>query len=178
MMIFFDLKITFTVLAKVSNFSINFKKSLGFNNLHGRRKIRWSGTPCINKYNSSFRKSLQVTYETVGVVQMTFLRLLSEEAYQNFTYTCINSVAWYNMKSRKYDLSIKLLGENEQEFSHLALKPYIIADGCKTRKSKGETIFEIRTQKLSQLPIIDFYPVDYGMPNQAFGFSIGPVCFR
>lgn len=109
---------------------------------------------------------------------MTFLRLLSEEAYQNFTYTCINGVAWYNMKSRKYDLSIKLLGDNEQEFSHSTVKPYIIADGCKSRKGKGETVFEIRTKKLSQLPIIDFYPVDYGMQDQAFGFSIGPVCLR
>ena len=30
---------------------------------------------------------------------MTFLRLLSEEAHQNFTYTCINSVAWYDNSS-------------------------------------------------------------------------------
>lgn len=121
---------------------------------------------------------LQITYETVGVVQMTFLRLLSQEAYQNFTYTCINGAAWYNTKTYKYDMSIKLLGENEQEFSSTAIKPFIISDGCKTRKNKGETIFEIRTKRLNQLPIIDFYPVDYGMPNQAFGFSVGPVCFN
>lgn len=64
---------------------------------------------------------------------MTFLRLLSQDAYQNFTYTCINSVAWYNTNSYKYDLALKLLGENEQEFSYdpPAVKPFIIADGCK-----------------------------------------------
>lgn len=64
---------------------------------------------------------------------MTFLRLLSQEVYQNFTYTCINSAAWYNSKTFKYDMSIKLLGENEQEFSYEppSIKPYIITDGCK-----------------------------------------------
>lgn len=109
---------------------------------------------------------------------MTFIRLLSQEAYQNFTYTCINSAAWYNTKNYKYDLSIKLLGDNNQEFSHESNKPFVIIDGCKSRKSKSETIFEIRTEKLAQLPIVDFYPIDYGMPNQAFGFSVGPVCFK
>lgn len=109
---------------------------------------------------------------------MAFLKLLSEEVYQNFTYTCVNSVAWYNSKTYKYDMSIKLLGGNGQEFSHTGLKPAIVFDGCKSRKAKSETIFEIRSKKLDQLPIVDFLPVDYGMPNQAFGFAVGPVCFK
>nr|CAD7427671.1 unnamed protein product [Timema monikensis] len=40
-----------------------------------------------------------------------------------------------------------------------------------TRKSKSETVFEVRTKKLSHVPIVDFYPVDYGLPHQAFGFE-------
>lgn len=70
---------------------------------------------------------------------MTFLRLLSEEAYQNFTYSCINSAAWYNSKSFKYDMALKLLGENEQEFSYdsPAIKPFIISDGCKASIIRG-----------------------------------------
>lgn len=47
-----------------------------------------------------------------------------------------------------------------------------------TRKAKSETVFEIRTKKLDQVPIIDFFPVDYGLPHQAFGFEVGPVCFK
>lgn len=109
---------------------------------------------------------------------MTFLRLLSQEGYQNFTYTCINSAAWYNSKTQKYDMAIKLLGNNEQEFSHSTIKPTVLSDGCKSRNSKTETIFEIRTKKLYQLPVIDFFPTDYGMNNQAFGFSAGPVCYK
>ena len=43
---------------------------------------------------------------------------------------------------------------------------------------KGNTIFEIRTAKLATLPLVDFQPRDYGLPNQAFGFQAGPVCFK
>lgn len=136
---------------------------------------------CINNDEICITKApflFQFTYETIGIVQMTFLRLLSQNAYQNFTYSCINSAAWYNAKSSKHDLSIKLLGDNEQVFAYDKQKPQILLDGCKTRSTKAETIFEIRTENLDELPLIDFYPVDYGAPNQAFGFTVGPVCFK
>merc|ERR1712110_926764 len=45
-------------------------------------------------------------------------------------------------------------------------------------RGKSKSIFEVRTKKLGQLPLVDFYPVDYGKPHQAFGFEVGPVCFR
>ncbi|KAB0800186.1 hypothetical protein PPYR_05926 [Photinus pyralis] len=140
--------------------------------------IPWRKEGNSNNWYSNLRGGFKITYETVGVVQMTFLKLLSQDAYQNFTYSCINGVAWYNSKTMNNDLSIKLLGENEQEFSNTAIKPNVLIDGCKTRTTKSETIFEIRTKKLSQLPIVDFYPVDYGSSNQAFGFLVGPVCFK
>lgn len=75
-------------------------------------------------------------------------------------------------------MAIKLLGSSGQEYSYSGLKPTLLFDGCKSRDSKSESIFEIRTEKLNQLPIIDFMPVDYGQPNQAFGFAVGPVCFK
>lgn len=133
----------------------------------------------ITKANVRLRIHLfQITYETIGPVQMSFLRLLSQEAHQNFTYTCVNSIAWYNTKTYKYDMSISLLGQSGQEFSNTGLRPNIILDGCSSRTSKSETIFEIVTKKIVDLPIVDFLPIDYGMPNQAFGFSVGPVCFK
>jgi len=76
----------------------------------------------------------QITYETIGVVQMTFLRLLSQEAYQNFTYTCINSAAWFNLKTNNHDMAIKLLGENEIEFSTEGIRPSVLVDGCKVSR--------------------------------------------
>lgn len=66
---------------------------------------------------------------------MKFLRMLSQDSYQNFTYTCINSAAWYSLKSYNYESAIKLMGHNEQEFSNDALQPNILMDGCKVRFS-------------------------------------------
>jgi collagen type V/XI/XXIV/XXVII alpha len=80
-------------------------------------------------------KMFQITYETIGVVQMTFLRLLSQEAYQNFTYTCINSAAWFNLKTNNHDMAIKLLGENETEFGIEGTRPSVLIDGCKVSES-------------------------------------------
>lgn len=63
---------------------------------------------------------------------MTFLRLLAQSAHQNFTYTCINSAAWYNSKVKNYNSAIKILSGNEEEFSYSSgNKPNILIDGCK-----------------------------------------------
>jgi len=127
---------------------------------------------------SNLRGGFKVTYDSVGPVQFSFLRMLSLEARQNFTYTCINSVAWYDNVARGYSKSIKLLGDNDDEFSAVQNKPQVSTDGCRTRGSESKTIFTLVSTKLSQLPVVDFFPVDYGLPHQAFGFEIGPVCFK
>ena len=31
---------------------------------------------------------------------------------------------------------------------------------------------QVRTEKLGELPLVDFYPVDYGQQQQAFGFEV------
>lgn len=155
-----------------------------------------------NDWYSNLKDGFQVTYDSIGSVQMTFLRLLSQEGYQNFTYKCINSAAWFNAELKNFDSAIKFLGDNEMEIGYDTdkLKPNILVDGCKVRfcfvvlllflqkaifvcfiqsgKSISETIFEVRTTKLSYLPLIDFSPKDYGRPNQAFGFSVGPFCLK
>ena len=76
---------------------------------------------------------LQITYDSVGPIQMRFLRLLSSAARQNFTYTCINSVVWYDALSRNYQKSITFLGDNEEEFSSARNKPNVPHDGCRVR---------------------------------------------
>jgi collagen type V/XI/XXIV/XXVII alpha len=127
---------------------------------------------------STLRGGFKVTYDSLGPVQLTFLRLMSVEAYQNFTYTCINSAAWYDSRQANYRNAIKLLGDNDDEFTATTNKPNILFDGCKTKTTESKTIFEARSEKLGQLPLVDFYPTDYGKPNQAFGFEVGPVCFK
>jgi len=128
---------------------------------------------------STLRGGFKISYDSLGPVQLTFLRLMSTEAHQNFTYTCMNSAAWYDSNYSNYNSAIKLLGENDDEFSTENNKPNVVIDGCKRKqKSESKTVFEVRTEKLGQLPMVDFYPVDYGKPHQAFGFEVGPVCFK
>ena len=80
---------------------------------------------------SNLRGGFKVTYDSVGPVQFAFLRMLSLEASQNFTYTCINSVAWYDNVARGYSKAIKLLGDNDDEFSAVQNKPQVSNDGCR-----------------------------------------------
>jgi collagen type V/XI/XXIV/XXVII, alpha len=96
--------------------------------------------------------------------------------YQNFTY----SVAWFNSNSENCDSSLKFLGDNDVEIGHEmhGVKPTVLVDGCRTGRTKSETVLEIKTKKVDYLPVIDFYPLDYGQQQQAFGFQMGPVCFK
>lgn len=67
----------------------------------------------------------------IGVVQMTFMRLLSAAARQNITYNCYQSVAWYDQDQDNYDKAISFLGSNDEEISY-GNNPYIraLVDGC------------------------------------------------
>jgi collagen type V/XI/XXIV/XXVII alpha len=77
------------------------------------------------------RGGFRISYDSLGSVQLTFLRLMSREAYQNFTYTCLNSAAWYDTTTASYSSAIRLQGDNEEEFSITNNKPNVLLDGCK-----------------------------------------------
>ena len=72
----------------------------------------------------------------IGVVQMTFLRLLSAAARQNMTYNCYQSVAWHDQEQDNYDRAIRFLGSNDEEMSY-DNNPYIraVVDGCAVSQS-------------------------------------------
>lgn len=141
--------------------------------------VPWSkeGAEGPGAWFSTLRGGFKIMYEDIGLIQMTFLRLLSQEGYQNFTFSCVNSVAWFDQEANSFARSIKILGENGKEFGALEQRPLVLFDGCKNRKDSNKSVFEVRTTKLHQLPIVDFFAVDFGLPNQAFGFDVGPVCF-
>lgn len=44
---------------------------------------------------------------------MTFLQLMSEEATQEITYNCRNSVAFYNTKNSTFGQALKFLASDE-----------------------------------------------------------------
>uniref|UniRef100_A0ACB8F1I9 Collagen alpha-1(V) chain n=1 Tax=Sphaerodactylus townsendi TaxID=933632 RepID=A0ACB8F1I9_9SAUR len=114
----------------------------------------------------------------IGVVQMTFLRLLSASAHQNVTYNCFQSVAWRDDSTGNYDRAIRFLGSNDEEMSY-DNNPFIRAvfDGCATKKGHQKTILEINTPKVEQVPVVDIMFNDFGEASQKFGFEVGPACF-
>ena len=75
---------------------------------------------------------MQLTYSSISTVQLTFLRLLSTRATQNFTYLCSRSVGWYDATGDNFDKAIKLQGANEEEFGYGTLmEPEVLLDECK-----------------------------------------------
>lgn len=76
----------------------------------------------------------------IGVVQMTFLRLLSAAGRQNVTYNCYQSVAWHDQDQDNYDKAMRFLGSNDEEMSY-DNNPYIRAvfDGCAVRPGPALT---------------------------------------
>lgn len=69
--------------------------------------------------------------QPLGVVQLTFLRLLSVSARQNFTYHCHRSVAWHSTTAGDHRHALRFLAANEEELSY-DTSPYIkaVTDGC------------------------------------------------
>lgn len=132
---------------------------------------------------SEFKRGKLLSYvdaegNPVGVVQMTFLRLLSASANQNITYNCYQSVAWQDATTGSYDKAMRFLGSNDEEMSY-DNSPYIhaLVDGCATRKGYQKTVLEIDTPKVEQVPIVDIMFNDFGEAAQKFGFEVGPACF-
>lgn len=78
---------------------------------------------------------VDVEESSVNSVQMTFLKLLSSSARQNFTYICHQSVAWYDAKADSYDKALRFLGSNDEEMSY-DNNPFIktLSDGCSVRR--------------------------------------------
>uniref|UniRef100_A0A3B4ZKS0 Collagen, type XI, alpha 1b n=1 Tax=Stegastes partitus TaxID=144197 RepID=A0A3B4ZKS0_9TELE len=132
---------------------------------------------------SEFKRGKILNYvdmaeNTINTVQMTFLKLLSSSARQNFTYICHQSVAWYDAKADNYDKALRFLGSNDEEMSY-DNNPFIkpLMDGCSLKQGYSKTVMEINTPRIDQLPIIDVMLNDFGDSNQRFGFEVGPVCF-
>jgi len=132
---------------------------------------------------SEFKRGKLLSYvdaegNPIGVVQMTFLRLLSAAARQNMTYNCYQSVAWHDLDRDNYDKAIRFLGSNDEEMSY-DNNPYIraVVDGCALKKGYEKTVLEINTPKVEQVPFVDIMFNDFGGSTQKFGFEVGPVCF-
>lgn len=88
------------------------------------------------------------------MVQMTFLRLLTASARQNFTYSCHQSVAWHDATGGSYERALRFLGANDEEMSY-DNNPYIkaLADGCAVSPSSdaGPIAFDRESRSQTRL---------------------------
>ncbi|NXD88419.1 CO5A3 protein, partial [Halcyon senegalensis] len=54
----------------------------------------------------------------VPVTQLTFLRLLSAGARQNFTLNCQHVAAWYDAGTGTFARALRFRGANDEELGH------------------------------------------------------------
>lgn len=68
----------------------------------------------------------------VPVTQLTFLRLLSASARQNFTLNCQHAAAWYDARTGTFARALRFRGANEEELghNHPASPVRALHDGC------------------------------------------------
>lgn len=106
-----------------------------------RFRLIGSFSRCFGSHSglSDVRSDPQLSYvdaedSSITSVQMTFLKLLSSSARQNFTYICHQSVAWYDAKASGYDKALRFLGSNDEEMSY-DNNPFIkaLSDGCSVK---------------------------------------------
>lgn len=134
-------------------------------------EYRWFGESLPNGFKFKY---------DVELVQLMFLRLLSNDGWQNITYHCRNSVGWAN-KGGDNSKSVKLRGNNNMEFharSPKRFRPNVLHDDCWMKDNKWhQTILEMRTDKTDRLPFRDLAAFDIGDSGEEFGIELGPVCF-
>jgi len=102
-----------------------------------------------------------------NIVQIKMIRLLSEKARQNVTYTCKNSHA-----------ILKVLTDDEQTEDIAKLETKVIKDDCLIKDNTWRSaVYEIETEELETLPIQDIAIKDVRDPKVEFGLEVGPICF-
>lgn len=120
---------------------------------------------------------------SVSEPQFKFLRLLSATGKQRFTYTCQNSIGWYDNVADSYEKAITLLGWNDQSIGYNASPdPFdsplnVIKDECSSGKGTGKVVVELNTREVDLLPFRDYKSNDFGSKNQKHGYDLGEVCF-
>lgn len=129
---------------------------------------------------SEVEGGIKMTYKADSN-QLGFLQLLSVEAQQNFTYHCLNSVAYFDSAKRTYRKGLKLLGWNDVEITprgNQRVRYEVTDDDCRFKRPEwAQTVLSYSTDKPVRLPIMDIAIRDIGQPDQKFWIEVGNVCF-
>ncbi|KAK2510327.1 hypothetical protein Q9233_017844, partial [Columba guinea] len=109
----------------------------------------------------------------LGVVQLTFLRLLSVSARQSFTYGCQSRPGAATGDPRR---ALRFLAANEEELGYHS-SPYVkaVEDGCAAHS--GQAALELNTPRPEQLPLRAVRLAAPAAPGQRLAFRPGPACF-
>ena len=77
----------------------------------------------------------------VSIPQWNFLRLLSAEGRQMFTYRCVNSIGWEDQQNGNYDKAIQLMGANDEVLTYGSDEITLIEDSCKVLEIKIAVLY-------------------------------------
>lgn len=133
---------------------------------------------------STFKRGKKFSYvdadgNAVPVPQLTFLRLLSAGARQNFTLSCQNAAAWFDAGAGTFARALRFRAANDEELghNHPATPIRALHDGCQGRRGQERTVLEVASSRVERFPLMDVAVLDFGNTSQKFGFELGPVCF-
>jgi len=102
-----------------------------------------------------------------NIVQIKMIRLLSERSRQNVTYHCKNS-----------NSVLRVMTDDETVTDMTKLDAKVITDECKIKDNTWrKSVYEIETEDLETLPIVDIAAKDIGDKDEEFGLEVGPICF-
>ncbi|NBH76480.1 hypothetical protein D3Z29_11535, partial [Rodentibacter pneumotropicus] len=95
--------------------------------------------------------------------QLAFMRLLANQAVQNITYHCKNSIAYMDGENGNLKKAALLQGSNDVELRAEGNSRFtysVLEDGCTKHTGQwSKTVIEYRTNKPSRLPILDIAPL-------------------
>ncbi|MBN3298085.1 CO1A2 protein, partial [Amia calva] len=144
------------------------------------KKHVWFGETIIG--GTEFAYNDESLTPQMMATQLAFMRLLANQATQNITYHCKNSVAYMDAETGNLKKAVLLQGSNDVELRAEGNSRFtfsVLEDGCTRHTGQwGKTVIEYKTSKPSRLPILDIAPLDIGGADQEIGLDVGPVCFK
>lgn len=115
------------------------------------------------RWFSETRNGSEISYSSVGRVQLTFLRLLADKVNQKFTLISRSPV--------RVPPKFRFLNWAENQEGLLRRKVKIVSVQCaNTKSSKCESVMEFTSTEPDHLPVVDFSP-DPLDPSQYINYS-------
>lgn len=158
-------------------------------------KSRWAPEPLTSytwfsdiqkaHYGSDTGSDYEFMYDA-SRSQINALAAVSSLARQTIMFKCKNTKAYYNAETQGYESAIQLRSFDEHVITAAGNGPkrgmlrYDVDpkdDNCMAANADGTTKIDLRTRKITMLPVIDIALRHAGADDQEFGFELDSVCF-